>query len=187
MSAKTLGLAAILFSCALGVAMRGDTPVADEYEIKAAMFANVLKLVDWPAAKAGDNAGPLVVGVINSDDMQAALQKTAAKMSGARAAGGRAITVHRISGVEGIERCHAVFVGGSDRKRLQTVLQAIGTQAILTVGEDDKFLLAGGMVGLVINDDRIHVEVNLMAAQSVGLSVSSRLLRIATIRGSPTP
>lgn len=187
MNAKTIGIVAIFFSCALAAGTQGETPVADEYEIKAAMMNSVFKLVDWPAAKTGDGAAPFIVGVVDSDDMEAALGKAVGKTSGTKPPVGRSIAIRRISGVEGIEQCHAVFVGGSDRKRVQAILQAIGTQPILTIGESDKFLSSGGMVGLVVKDDRIQVEVNLAAAQSAGLTVSSRLLRIATIRGSGTP
>lgn len=184
MRAKTSGFAAILFFC---VALRGvgaDAPVADEYEIKAAMLANVFRLVDWPAAKTGEVSTPFVIGIVSSDDMETALSKTIARMPGGKTPAGHPIVIRKISGVEAIDQCHVVFVGGSDRKRLQTVLQATGTQPILTVGESDKFASSGGIVGLVVRDDRIQVEVNLTAAQSTGLSVSSRLLRIATLRGS---
>lgn len=186
MNAKTAGMVAILFSCALAPGTQGETPVADEYEIKAAMLNSVFKLVDWPAGKTADGAAPFIVGVVDSEDMEAAL-KAVGKASGTKPPGGRPIAIRRISGVDGIEQCHAVFVGGSDRKRMQAILQAIGTQPILTIGETDKFLSWGGMVGLVVKGDRIQVEVNLATAQSAGLSVSSRLLRIATIRGSATP
>ena len=186
MSAKNLGLAVIVFFCAIRGGTCGETPVADEYEIKAAMLANVFRLVDWPATKTGDAAAPFVIGIVSSGDMEAALGKTVAKMPGGKTSGGHQIAIRKISGVEGIEQCHVVFVGGSDRKRLQTIVQAIGSQPILTVGENDKFASSGGIVGLVIKDDRVQVEVNLAVAQSAGLSISSRLLRIATIRGSGT-
>ncbi len=187
MSPKRFGTAAILLFSAVSVATRGDTPVADEYEIKAAMLANVFRLVDWPAAKAGEPAAPFVVGIVSSDDMENALEKTVAKMPGGKTAGGHPVLVRKIADFAGIDQCHAVFVGGSDRKRLIAVVQATGTQPILTIGESDKFAVSGGIIGLVVKDDHIQVEVNLAAAQAAGLSISSRLLRIATIRGGATP
>jgi len=183
MSAKTLNLAAILFFVALPGGTRGETPMADEYEIKAAMLANVFKLVDWPASKSGDLSAPFVIGVAGSEDMETALGKTVAKMAGRKTPAGHAIVIRKISGAGGIDQYHAIFIGGSDRKRLQTIIQAVGTQPVLTIGESDKFTSLGGMVGLMVKDDRVQVEVNLPAAQSAGLSISSRLLRIATVIG----
>jgi hypothetical protein len=157
--------------------------MADEYEIKAEMLGNVFKLVDWPPAKIGDGTALFVIGIAGSDDMSAALSKAIAKRPGSRTASGHPIAIRKILGVEGIEQCHAIFVGGSDRKRFEIFIQAARSLAILTIGESDKFASAGGMVGLVEMDGHIQVEVNLGAAQSSGLSISSRLLRIATIRG----
>jgi hypothetical protein len=184
MSAKTFVLAAILFSFALPGGTRGETPIADEYEIKAAMLANVFRLVDWPASKSGDVSAPFVIGIYSSDDMETALGKAVAKMAGRKTPAGHPIVIRKISGVAGIDQYHVIFIGGSDRKRLQAIIQAVGTQPVLTIGESDKFTSLGGMVGLTVKDDRIQVEVNLPAAQSAGLSISSRLLRIATVTGS---
>ena len=183
MRAKTAGFATVLMWCAFAGGISGEMPTADEYEIKAEMLANVFKLVDWPSAKAGEVSAPYVIGITGSDDMSAALSKALAKMPGSRTASGHPIAIRRISGVEGIEQCHAIFVGGSDNKKLQAVIQTARSQPILTIGENDKFAGFGGMVALVEVDGHIQVEVNLNAAQSSGLSISSRLLRIATIRG----
>lgn len=183
MSVKTFVLVAVIFFVALPGGSEGETPTADEYEIKAAMLANVFKLVDWPAAKSGEVSAPFVIGVAASEDMETALGKTIAKMAGRKTAAGHAIVIRRISLIEGIDQYHAIFIGGSDRKRLQAMIQAVGTQPVLTVGESDKFTSLGGMVGLMVKDDHVQVEVNLPAAQSAGLSISSRLLRIATVIG----
>jgi hypothetical protein len=183
-SAKPFSIAAVLLSCVLCGGTLAEAPVADEYEIKAAMLANVFKLVDWPPAKYSDVSAPFVIGISGSDDMELALGKTIARTPGGKTASGRPILIKKISGVEGIDQCHAIFVGGSDRKRLQAVLQAVGTQPVLTIGESDKFTNLGGIVALLVKDDRVQVEVNLPAAQSAGLSISSRLLRIATVRSA---
>jgi hypothetical protein len=183
MSAKTFAVAALLFFLAPPAGAGAETPMADEYEIKAAMLANVLRLVDWPASKNGDLTAPFVIGVYGSDDMETALGGAVAKMAGRKTTAGHPIVIRRISGVEGIDQYHAIFLGGSDRKRLLAMIQAVGNQPVLTIGESDKFTSLGGMVGLRVKDDRIQVEVNLAAAQSAGLSISSRLLRIATVVG----
>lgn len=187
MSAKTAALATALLLCGFCLEVRGDTTVADEYEIKAAMLANVFRLVDWPPGRSGDASAPFVVGIVSSDEMESALSHTVAKLGASKTASGQPVSIRRISGTEGIDQCHVIFIGGSDRKRVQAVLQAAGSQPVLTVGESDKFTDSGGIVSLVVKDDRVQVEVNLAAARSAGLSISSRLLRIASIRGGGTP
>ena len=54
MSTKTFALTAIFLLAVLPGGTSGETPMADEYEIKAAMLSNVFRLVDWPASKSGE-------------------------------------------------------------------------------------------------------------------------------------
>ena len=52
---------------------------------------------------------------------------------------------------------------------------------MLTVGDSDKFVRTGGMVGLVRSGDQIEIEVNLEALRSRQLDMSSRLLSLAVV------
>lgn len=162
-----------------------QTSDADEYEVKAAMLVNVLKLVDWPASKATDTPA-LSICVVSSGDMEGALEHAVARASAGKSLTGRPMAVKKLAGIAGIAQCQAVFIGGSDKKRTQAAIQATGAQPILTVGESDSFTGSGGMIGLLANGDHVQVEVNLPVVQAAGLSVSSRLLRIATVRGGGT-
>src|SRR5579862_7762459 len=147
------------------------------------MLTNVLRLVEWPPAKTGEPSAPLIVGIVNSDDMEQAFRKAVGKMPGGRTSTGRPIVIRKLSGADGIAQCSVIFIGGSDRKRIDTWVEAIGGQPILTIGESDRFMSARGMLGLMLKEDHVQVEVNLAAAQAAGLQISSRLLRVAAIRG----
>jgi hypothetical protein len=159
---------------------------ADEYEIKAAMYINLLRLVDWPPGKHGDPAVPLVIGVSGSEDMARALETIArsgsTSSSNGGLPGGRRITVRRISGTVGVEECHSVFVGGGDRKRIESALAATSKNPVLTVGESDRFVSLGGMIDLLLTDDRVQIEVNLEMARNAGFTIGSQLLKIAILK-----
>jgi hypothetical protein len=153
--------------------------VAEEYEIKAAMYVNMLRLVDWPATGRGEAGAPVIVGVTGSDEMARALEAISQLKTGPSV---RRIAVRRLSGAAGISDCKSVFVGGGDKKRISAVVQAVGRSPVLTVGENEKFLGLGGMIDLMVRDDRVQIEVNLELAQTAGLSISSQLLKIAVVR-----
>ena len=178
---KRLVSALILLIAVAGlpVAARASVDAADEYEIKAAMYINMLRLVEWPPGNHGDATAPLVIGVSGSEDMARALETVAKSRS---AAAGRQITVRRISGTSGAEECHSVFIGGADRKKIEGMLAATAKDSVLTVGESDKFVSLGGMIALQLTDERIQIEVNLAVARGVGLNIGSQLLRIATVK-----
>jgi len=51
--------------------------------------------------------------------------------------------------------------------------------SVLTVGESERFVQEGGMIGFLLEDNKIRFEINLDAAVHARLKVSSRLLAIA--------
>ena len=52
---------------------------------------------------------------------------------------------------------------------------------VLTVSDIDRFARRGGVIGLVLEGDRIRFEVNLKAAERAQLRLSSDLLKLASI------
>jgi hypothetical protein len=53
------------------------------------------------------------------------------------------------------------------------------TRPILTVGESETFLRAGGIVNFFMDDGKVRFEINQDAASRAQLRISSRLLRLA--------
>jgi hypothetical protein len=47
------------------------------------------------------------------------------------------------------------------------------------VSDAARFTTRGGMIGFVLDDDRVRFDINLAAARRSGLQISSRLLRVA--------
>jgi hypothetical protein len=50
---------------------------------------------------------------------------------------------------------------------------------ILTVGETDRFIAAGGMVNFTREASKIRFQINNDAAKTAGLKISSKLLSLA--------
>jgi hypothetical protein len=68
-----------------------------------------------------------------------------------------------------------------EESRLNKIIEAMDKEAILTVSDMPQFSERGGMVQFVVEDKRVRFEVNLTAAQNVGLTLRSELLRVATV------
>jgi hypothetical protein len=51
----------------------------------------------------------------------------------------------------------------------------------LTVGEAEGFATQGGIINFAVEGNKLHLEVNPLAAERAGLKFSSKLLNIATI------
>jgi hypothetical protein len=49
------------------------------------------------------------------------------------------------------------------------------------VGESDSFLQNGGIINFLLKEGKIHLTINLKAAQKVNLQISSKLLSVADV------
>jgi hypothetical protein len=152
----------------------GDAPPL-EYRIKAAMLYNFARFVEWPAAALGDPAAPLAIGVWGDDPFAGALEDAVR----GKTAWGRAITVKNWKDIPAGERIHILFVSRSEEKRLAAVLATAESRPWLTVSDIPRFTASGGVIGFFLEDNKVRFAVNRTAAARAGLTVSSKLLRLA--------
>jgi hypothetical protein len=54
---------------------------------------------------------------------------------------------------------------------------------VVTVGETDGFLDSGGMIALTAERNRVRLRVNTSSLRAAKVDVSSKLLRVAEIKG----
>src|SRR5579862_6666687 len=122
--------------CAYGAA----TPDSSlEYQVKAAYLYNFAKFIEWPKS---EEAGPIVLGVLGRDPFGEILDST---IKG-KMINGRPVVIKRFSNVKQIKQCHILFISASETPLLPAILPALGDLGVMTVGEVDGFLKAGGVV-----------------------------------------
>jgi len=163
--ARTLAyaLSGIFLLTTLALGQRG--PKA-EYEVKAAFLLNFIRFTEWPEAK-----DPFDICIVGDDPFQGTLDRL---VEGEKI-NGRQITVRRVPRWE--ESCRLLFISGSERDVFKLLRQA--GPGVLTVGEEAGFLTDGGMINLVVDEHRVRFDVNLKAATSGSVRISSRLLSVA--------
>jgi ribosomal protein L16/L10AE len=77
--------------------------------------------------------------------------------------------------------CQIVFVPSAEKQQADRIVSGLKGSSTLTVGETDGFAVLGGIINLTIEANKVHFEVNRVAAERAGLKISSRLLSIAKI------
>jgi hypothetical protein len=169
-------LLAALLPAWLPTFARGGPPSAKEYAVKAAFLFNFAKFVEWPADAFADPASPLVLCVLGEDPFGDAL--TALK---GKTVNGRPLSIRYATTLDGLGRCHLLFICSSEKPFLPGILGATKGSNILTVGDVEDFARDGGIINLVNEENRVGIEVNLEAAQRTRLKVSSKLLGLARI------
>lgn len=157
-----------------------DTPPT-EYQIKAAFLFNFAKFVDWPPAAFSEPSSPVVIGVLGKNVFGDALDKTLQNMR-SKSINNHPVLLKMFHSVAEVTNCHVLFISTSEKGRLAKTLAALQGMNILTVSEMDDFISAGGMINFVIQDDKVHFEINNAAAEKAGLKISSKLLSLSIHR-----
>ena len=148
--------------------------VSDE-QVKAAYLYSFAKFIEWPAASFQTPSTPFQFCVVNNRSFQAELDRTVKGKSVA----GRTIAVLSVLDAEQSRSCHLLYVDASQEHQSREILRALHGAHILIVGDTRNFIDGGGTIGFLVEDERVHFEINLKKATVAGLYVSSRLLSVA--------
>jgi len=146
-----------------------------EYAVKAAYLPKFANYVEWPASafRAPDSAITLcIVGPDPfGDDAEQAIQS--------QQVGERHIVLRHLSSVARDSGCQILFVGGEDPKKVGLALDAVRGEGVLTVTEAQSAGKTASVIRFVIEDKHVRFTIDAEAAAQNGLSLSSKLLRLA--------
>jgi hypothetical protein len=168
--AATLLVAAGLASLAARPAAAQDTI---EHEVRAAFLYNFVKFVDWPHhGLSGDTFRVCVLG-----DMRVTLALDG--LLAGETVGGRLLVREEVPTLDAARNCQLLYIGRQEAARTPQLLEAVRDLPVLTVGDAPRFLEQGGTVRFLLEQDRVRFDVHLGAVERSGLSMSSKLLRVA--------
>jgi hypothetical protein len=162
----------LLLEASTGFAMAQSQQ--DEYQVKAAFLYHFAQLVEWPAETAGDS-GSFPLCIFGDDPFHGQLEDA---VSG-KQIGPRTLQIRHVRQPQEARACRVLFIGKVESRRIPALLPELQHSPVLTVGETDGFLSAGGIIRFCLEGNKVRFEINRLAADSVGLKVSSRLLLLA--------
>lgn len=178
-------LASLLLLAPAILAAQGESR-RQEARIEAAYLINFLRYTEWPAERAPDPSAPWVIAVAGPNWV------TTVVRSVARAAGvvqGRPVVVRAVrmrAGpadelLEEIDDAHLLFLHATGSAQQRRLLDLLRHRPVLTVGDGERFVAAGGMLGLVRSGDHVVFAANPDAIRDAGLVVSAKVLKLARI------
>lgn len=166
-----------LFSCLLQSAEEMSAP---EDQVKAACLLNIPKYVTWPEKTFASSNSPVVLCLLGQQSFRSELQRIAA----IRTAAPRRVLLKDIDpDADSPAPCPIVFISNAEKRRFPEILSRFRNAPVLTVGEADNFISAGGIINMMVRDKRVRLQVNLRAAEAAGLKISSKLLQVAEVVG----
>lgn len=170
-----MALMGVIVALPLAFPGAAQSPISGEYEVKAAFLFHFAQFVEWPEETFKDATSPMTYCTVGKEPFHGLLD---AALSG-KTIGARPIRVVHLKQPQEVAGCQVLFVGGAEEKNLPAIIvHSQGTSA-LTVGDSEHFVQDGGMIGFVLEENKVRFEINLQAAQKAKLRISSRLLALA--------
>ena len=173
----------LILAALFGLAPGAGAQVTREYSVKAAFLYNFASFVEWPETAFAPAETAFVVGILGDDPFGNVLDEIVA----GEKVKSRPLAIRRIRRVDEAEGCHILFVCASERRRVTEILNYCRSRPVLTVADLPDFAEQGGVVGFRTEDNRLKIDVNMESARAAGLTMSSKLLKLAHVIGGALP
>jgi hypothetical protein len=161
-----------------------NTSGSTEYLIKAGFIYNFANLVQWPSSSFAQPDSPIVIVILGEDHFGTTLDRA---LDGKKV-NARSFVIKRARSISELQRtlgpqkdCQILYVSSSEMPHLSDAIQMLKGVPVLTIGETPGFARNGGIINLILEDNKVRFEVNVAAAKEADLNISSRLLALARI------
>jgi hypothetical protein len=173
-SAACLALAAVVLAPLCIAATVAEREVS-EYEVKAAYVFYFAKFTEWPAEVLPNPNSPIMIGVIGDNSFASMLENTVK----GKTIQNHPILIQNLKMPSDLSGFHMIYVSSYEQQCTNQIAGILQTAPVLTVTEADKNSRSKGLINLLVEEGKIHFEVNLTAVGKTGLKISSKLLRLA--------
>lgn len=154
--------------------MLAQAEVENEKKIKAAIVYKILRFVTWPTNLQDNDS--LYLCVAHKDPYYGAFLQ----INGRKVAS-KTIKVIAPESEGSIRTCATEFT--SLEQREMALLNETNAQdaAVLTISDRVDFAERGGIINLVVKNNRVAFRINVQAARKANIKISSSLLKLAEI------
>ena len=158
--------------CCLGPFVQAQPATPIEANVKAVYLFNFVKYVSWPAAT--ERSDPDVRICVTANDAFFTLLQATVQ---GEEIDGRPLQPVALDGLDAAATCHILYVGDSQTLDAKAWLTAVKGRQVLTVA--DGALNDDTVIAFVREDNRIRFDISRASASRRGITVSSKLLRLA--------
>jgi hypothetical protein len=196
MSTSLPGVGVVLRVAAIVVVAATASLAAPEVDrtkaatVKAAYLLNFLRYAQWPESAFEYPTAPIVVTQVGDCEVGDVLPDVIGR---SEPIAGHPLVLQRVAAhdaapdrdafLKSIERTHLLFVCPCPDEGVQAIVAHLKGSNVLTVGDTPDFADSGGMIGFVLQRDRIVFEANKQAIHESPVTISAKVLKLANIVG----
>lgn len=145
-------------------------------QLQAALMLTFARFVEWSSEDFSSPVAPVVVAIIADEETAAALEG----LSLGKQVAGRPLALKRLQWDSDLAGVHMLFIGVTDKRRVQAAIDQAITRRVVTVSAVPEFGRLGGMITIGNTSGRLGFSVNSSATARGGVRLSSFLLSHAT-------
>jgi hypothetical protein len=143
---------------------------------RAAYLYSFLSYIEWPARALPLADSPLVIGVLNAEEVAAELLLSTL----GRKTGNRSVTIRPLQPGDSMDNLHLLYIGPGEAQQVQDVIRQLPQRWTVTVTDDTEAL--AGAINFRRSDGRLRFEVSQAAVERGDFKVSSRLMSVAIVQ-----
>jgi hypothetical protein len=174
-------LAVLILTVFISLTAFAQENIVGEDTLKALYSYKFALFTDWPEVKLKESNDTLEFCIIGKNPFgQPALDTIQGQPAKDKSI---QVDVYN-SGVlseESLTNCHVAFISASETHRMTTLLNSLQQFPILTISDIPGFSSRGGMITLIKSGDHINFEINLGAIKQAKLTMSSKIIELATM------
>jgi hypothetical protein len=145
-----------------------------EYAVKAAYLYKFAPFVQWPSSVFASASSPFQLCILGQDPFGASLERA---VSGQRV-DEHPVAVRRLEHVDAASGCHMLYLGTSRVQTTAEALRALRGSPTLTVADNGRD--TGAIIKFIVKDNRVRFDIDVAAATANHMTISSKLLGLAT-------
>lgn len=172
-----------------------------EYDIKAAFIYNFIKFIDWSESKHASQSStnkkePIRIGVLGKNPFGSAFEPIINKEIQGRkiqlvefksfhdfclgySSKEKAMEAYQEAYFETLRRCEILFICDTEKDYRQELLLMVSGHAVVTLSDLDGFIENGGMIGFLVENNKVRFEINLDNVHKENVKIGSQLLGLA--------
>jgi hypothetical protein len=147
-----------------------------EYKIKGAFLFHFTDFVQWPEKKSS-----YIIAVIGKDPFDGYLDKLAISM---RKKKNKKISIEYYRSFDEVKQLpDIVFISIKQQLEKYQLHRQFKNKPMLTVAEHNNMIDACGVIRIYNKKRKVRLEINVKRAKQNNLKISSKLLRLAKVKG----
>lgn len=144
-----------------------------EFRVKTAFIYNFIAFTEWPDPSLDD--AELNLCIYGRTPLSNEIEKLRGKRVNERY-----INTYKEVESNNLDICQIIFIASSSISHLPRILEKLKEKPILTIADSPGAGRQGVALNMGVTEKKIVFEANLSITQQAGLTISSKLLRLAT-------